>query len=68
MTTTTEIVLAEELQSLHTSYVRAINSAIDSGNDESAQSLGVAHDREKAALVAAYRGKTGSRPRLFRRR
>ncbi|QCW49874.1 hypothetical protein FE634_04585 [Nocardioides dongxiaopingii] len=68
MTTTTEIVLAEELQSLHTSYVRAINSAIDSGDDQSARDLGVAHDREKAALVAAHRGRASSRPRWFRRR
>ena len=66
--TTSTAVLAHDLDSLHTSYVRAINSAIDAGNDDSVQGLAAAHDREKAALVAAHEGRTTSRPRLFRRR
>jgi hypothetical protein len=64
--TTSSAVLAHDLDSLHTSYVRAINSAIDSGNDDFIQELAAAHDREKTALVAAHEGKTRTRPRLFR--
>jgi molybdenum cofactor biosynthesis enzyme MoaA len=66
--TTSTAVLAEDLQSLHTSYVRAINTAIDSGNDEAVQELAAAHDREKAALLAAHEGGTSSRSGWFRHR
>ena len=61
--TTSTAVLAHDLDSLHTSYVRAINSAIESGNDEFVEELAAAHDRERTALVAAHEGTTRSRSR-----
>ena len=66
--TATTALLEADLESLHTSYVRAINSAIDAGHDEDVESLAADHDRERAALVAAHEGRTAARPRLFRRR
>ena len=66
--TTSSALLDADLSSLHTSYVRAINSAIDAGDDDSVPALAADHDRERAALVAAHEGRTHQRPGWFRRR
>jgi hypothetical protein len=66
-TTDTTADLTADLEALHTSYVRAINTAIDAGDDEAVADLAADHDRERAALVDAHRRGGSRRTRLFRR-
>lgn len=50
--------LIDDLNDLHTRYVRAINSAVESGDESAVQELAAGYDAEATWMVAAREGKT----------
>lgn len=69
MTTTsaTPTTLREDLDVLHAAYVKAINTAIESGLDDEVAELAASYDREATLMVAQREGKTHLLSTLFRR-
>ncbi|MEI5672771.1 MULTISPECIES: hypothetical protein [unclassified Nocardioides] len=59
--------LVHDLDVLHSSYVSAINLAIESGQDDYVAELAASYDREATLMVAQREGKTHLLP-LRRRR
>ena len=50
--------LIDDLDDLHARYVRAINSAVEAGDDATVAELAAGYDTEATLMVAEREGKT----------
>lgn len=66
--TTSTTTLRQDLDVLHSSYVDAINTAIEAGREEYVDELAASYDREATLMVAQREGKTHLLPLVLRRR
>ena len=62
MTTSTPTRLIDDLNTLHDSYVAAINNAIESGHEADTAELAAAYDGEATEMVAVREGRTDLLP------
>ena len=68
MTTSTPTRLIDDLNTLHDSYVAAINNAIESGHEADTADLAAAYDGEATEMVAVREGRTDLLPLRVRGR
>ena len=65
VTTSPSTTLSQDLDVLHASYVDAINTAIETGQDDHVAELAASYDREATLMVAQREGKTHLLQQLF---